>query len=79
MKLSTYIRLGLLGAAAVALSGCGGGGGGATVTTQPTSVASSFGTQFAIDFAASPNSQPVKPQSGDIIPLSLTTEPIPLH
>ena len=35
-----------------------------------------FGSKFAMDFEASPNSEPAAVASGDIIPVSLTTEPV---
>jgi hypothetical protein len=83
MKRSTLVRLALVAAGGAALAGCGGGGGSSFSTTtatapQPT-LQQTFGIQFAVDFAAPANSQPVVPASGDIIPLSLTTQPTALH
>jgi hypothetical protein len=37
-----------------------------------------FGTAFGVDFRAPANSNPVVPSPGDIIPVSLTTEPQPI-
>ncbi len=81
MKSSTLIKLALLGATAVALAGCGGGGGSATTTPVVTAqkLEDNFGTQFGVDYRQSPNTAPVKPVAGDIIPLSLVTPPVPLH
>ncbi len=80
MTRKTVFRLLLLGAAGMALAGCGGGNNASTTTTPP--VATTFETQFGIgfntDFAASPNSQPATPLAGDIIALSLTTQPVSL-
>ena len=56
------------------LAGCSGGGGGGTVGTTPKAE-DFFGTQFGVDFRATANSEPVTPADGDIIALSLTTEP----
>jgi hypothetical protein len=81
MKRKTIARLALLGMVAVALAGCGGGGG--SVSTPNPIMAQrledTFGTQFGVDYRASPNSVPVKPVAGDIVPLSLTTPPALLH
>jgi hypothetical protein len=81
MTRKNLFRLVLLASAAVTLAACGGGGG-RSVSTAPVvapSLESMFGAGFNTDFSASPNSQPAVPVSGDIIPLSLTTQPIPLH
>lgn len=80
MKLM-IIRLGLLGATAMGLTACGGGGsiGVTPPPSPPPSLESKFGTGFATDFDAAANSQPAKPVASDIIPLSLTAQPIPLH
>jgi hypothetical protein len=82
MTRSTLLRLALLGAAGLALAGCGGGGGGSASTTTPApaqSLEASFGAGFNTDYMASQFSQPVVPMMGDIIPLSLTAQPTPLH
>jgi hypothetical protein len=76
----TVAKASALLAAAVALAACSGGGGGGvgiSSITPPTGV-NFFGNNFAADFNASSTSTPVVPQSGDIIPLSLTTYPQPL-
>lgn len=62
-----------------ALEACSGSGGGVK-TTPPVVVPQEdfFGTAFGVDFRADPNSNPVTPKAGDIIPVSLTTEPQPI-
>ena len=63
---------------ALAACGSGGGGGGNTTTTPPPPSSlpqMKFGAKFAASFAASPNSDPVEPAVGDIIDLSLITDP----
>ena len=81
MSRTNIFRLALLGVVGLALAGCGGGGGSSTSTTPVVvpSLESNFGTAFNTDFFASPNSEPVVPMAGDIIALSLTTEPMALH
>lgn len=71
-------RLCAVGGVAFALSACGNS---ASVTTPPPkiNVASEFGTGFAATFAAPSNSVPQDPQDSDVIPLTLTAKPIPLH
>lgn len=72
----------LIGTAlALPLAACGGGGGGSdSVITPPVVVKTAqedkFGVQFGIDFRASMNSDPVSVNDSDIVPVSLTTEPI---
>lgn len=71
-----------LSALAVALASCGGGGGGTSSSTPTPPVVTTtgqedkFGTQFGIDFRAPNNSEPAQVNNGDIVPVSLTTEPI---
>ena len=86
MTRSMLFRLTLLGAAALGMAGCGGHDStptpGTTITTPPPPAAKledTFGTQFGVDYRAPANSQPVKPASGDIIPLTLTAAPTALH
>jgi hypothetical protein len=81
MRRSTLFRLGLLALTGLALTACGGGGGGSASTTPVVvpSLESQFGVGFNTDFFANPNSQPAVPTAGDIIAVSLTTQPIPLH
>jgi hypothetical protein len=69
-------------ALALPLAACGGGGGGGsdTVISPPTVVTTKqedkFGIQFGTDFRASMNSDPASVNDSDIVPVSLTTEPI---
>ena len=80
MKPITLARIAILGAAAFALAGCGGGSGGSSgQTTTPLRLVDNFGTQFGVDFRNSPNTPATKPAAGDIIPLTLTAPPMPLH
>ena len=65
------------------LAACGGSGdGGSTPPSPPpppTTVSAqedTFGLAFGMAFRADTNGTPIEPQDGDIIPLSLTTEPV---
>ncbi len=84
MSKTSIGRFGSLGVLGLLLAACGGGGHGGTTatavaTTSAASLPATFGTGFATDFAASPNSTPAVPKVGDIIPVTLTGEPTPLH
>lgn len=71
---AAVITLGLL------VSACGGGGGPSTtvVTTPPTArFDAQFGANFSTDYQASNNSEPHTVAPGDVIPVSLTAEPVP--
>jgi len=65
-----------------AVAACGGGGGGGDrdeVVIQPPVISNPlnvFGVAFATAFNASANSEPVSVGDEDIIPISLTDEPI---
>lgn len=69
-------------ALALSLAACGGGGGGGsdTVVTPPVVVATAqedkFGVAFGAAFRAPLNGEPVPVNEGDIVPVSLTTDPI---
>ncbi len=68
-------------ALALALSACGGGGGGGDTQVEPPKVVTTaqedrFGTAFGTDFRAAANSEPANVSDTDIVPVSLTTEPI---
>ena len=67
------------------LSACGGNGGNGdggdsgTAPPPPTTVSAqedTFGLAFGMAFRADTNGTPIEPKDGDIIPLSLTTEPV---
>lgn len=66
---------------ALALAACGGGGGGADRPPEPPTVVATaqedkFGVAFGSAFRAKPDGEPVPVSDGDIVPVSLTTEPI---
>lgn len=67
-------------ALALSLAACGGGGGSDAVVTPPkttvTAQEDKFGVAFGNDFRAPMNSEPATVADGDIVPVSLTTEPI---
>jgi hypothetical protein len=70
--------------AAAALVSCGGGGSdggpGPGAGTPPPPPAVPFpgqlGIGFSITFGAAANAEPRDPQAGDVIPVSLSAEPI---
>ena len=84
MTKKQFMHRALVGTAlALPLAACGGGGGRSgedTVITPPTVVTTKqedkFGVQFGILFRAAMNSEPANVADGDIVPASLTTEPI---
>ena len=83
MMKKQLIQRALLGTVlALPLAACGGGGGGGSdsVIAPPivikTAQEDKFGVQFGIDFRASMNSEPASVNDGDIVPVSLTNEPI---
>ena len=82
MTKKQLIQRALLGTAlALPLAACGGGGGGSDSVIAPpivvkTAQEDKFGVQFGIDFRASMNSEPASVNDGDIVPVSLTNEPI---
>jgi hypothetical protein len=84
MTKKQLIQRALLGSAlALPLAACGGGGsgGGADSVIAPpvvvkTAQEDKFGVQFGIDFRASMNSDPASVSDSDIVPVSLTNEPI---
>ena len=86
MKGSTIRRSLCNGAGVLALAGalaaCGGSNNG-TVVIPPVQTAQQedfFGTGFGALYRNPPNTVPVvSPSAGDIIALSLTTNPQPLH
>lgn len=73
---AALVTLGLL------LSACGGGKSSNTTVTPPPPAArfdAQFGANFSTDFQApSATSEPHDVASGDVIPVSLTAEPVPL-
>lgn len=73
----------IAGGLALLVSGCGGGGNSSSSSTPPVVVTTAqedkFGTVFGMDFRASANSEPAKVNDGDIVAVSLTTEPITIN
>lgn len=74
---AALMTLGLL------LSACGGGGDGPNTTittpTPPARFDAQFGANFSTDFQApSLTSEPHAVAAGDVVPVSLTAEPVPL-
>ncbi len=66
-------------AVGAAVASCGGGGGGGDDDPDDTTTTlqeDSFGLSFGAAFRADPNTEPSDPGPGDIIPVSLTSEPI---
>jgi hypothetical protein len=81
MSISTRrIKVGLSVAALGALAaGCSGGNNSkSSPVTSVTAQEDSFGTVFGTAFRADPDSSPIIPKDGDIIPLSLDTDPKPI-
>lgn len=66
----------------LSLAACGGGGGGTNAVIDPpkvivTSQEDQFGTVFGTDFRTAANTDPAPSvNDGDIVPVSLTTEPV---
>lgn len=86
MKRRTHL---LLQASAVSmlatgLAACGGGNGSNTPTPMPGQTGAArqedqFGIAFGNDFRADPNSEPAQVADGDIVAVSLTTEPVTIN
>lgn len=79
----SLIRVSLAAGLGLAVSACGGGTSSSSMTA-PTAVATTaqeakFGTKFASDYDAVANSEPANVSDGDIVPVSLTTEPIAVN
>lgn len=74
-------RLASILLAATALSACGSNNSSPSAPTAPPVVVApapqenAFGANFATAFRASDTAAPILPVDGDIVPLSLTTEP----
>ena len=57
--------------------GAGGGPGGGPFAPPPTlPVQSQLGIGFSMIFGATANSEPRDPQPGDVIPVSLSADPV---
>jgi hypothetical protein len=74
----------LVAAAGALVAACGGEGKDALPPSSPTVVAPApppedrFGARFGLAFRAASTADPIAPMDGDIIPLSVTTDPIEL-
>lgn len=74
-------RLAIILLPAVGLAACGGGNDSAMAPAPPPVVVTpppqenAFGANFGAAFRASETAAPVTPADGDIVPLSLTTDP----
>ncbi len=77
----TLLTTTALASVGVLLSACGGGDSPSTTITTPTPPVrfdAQFGANFSTDFQApSLTSQPRPIAAGDIIPVSLTAQPVP--
>jgi predicted small lipoprotein YifL len=61
------------------LAACGSSGDGGTPPAPPPTVVAqedTFGTTFGTAFRTDANGTAIEPKDGDIIPLSLTAEPV---
>lgn len=65
---------------ALALAACGRSSSHGSTTISPGAPATAqedqFGAAFGTDFRAAANSEPAVVNSGDIVPVSATTEPV---
>lgn len=68
---------------ALGLSACGGGGGTSVVVTPPPPPPADpndkYGTKFAADFKADPNSAPASVSSSDVVAVDPTATPSAVH
>lgn len=82
-KMQRSVRAILAGGLALMVSACGSGSSDSTTTTPPTVVLTSqedkFGTAFGKDYRVTANAEPATTADGDIVPVSLTTEPIDVN
>lgn len=75
-----YVLIGSTLLASIALTACGGSNNASAPAAPPVVVVpppqeNAFGANFGTAFRAADTAAPITPASGDIIPLSLTTEP----
>jgi hypothetical protein len=67
---------------ATGLAACGNGNSTPTPTPGQTAAArqeDQFGIAFGNDFRADPNSEPAQVADGDVVAVSLTTEPVTIN
>lgn len=75
----SLITVTVIGAVAVALTACGGGGGVVAVPVPPApKLEAAFGAGFATAFQQGANTDPREPAAGDVVAVSLTTDPVPV-
>ena len=75
----SLIKVSVLSVVAVALAACGGGGGNVKVPVPPAAkLEDSFGAGFAAAFQKGANTDPREPAAGDVVAVSLTTDPVPV-
>lgn len=79
-KSQLLMRALLAGGLALSVSACGSNNSSSSQTTPPTVTTTAqedkFGTAFGTDFRASNNSEPANVSDGDVVAVSLTTEPV---
>ena len=81
-KIQLLLQASALTLLAIGVAACGGGNSSRTPTPGQTSSArqeDQFGIAFGNDFRADPNSEPAQVADGDIIAVSLTTEPVAIN
>jgi len=84
LDLKAQKRVMIAAAAAAALVSCSGGGGdggqgaggGAPPAPPPVPFPGQLGIGFSVTFGAAAIAEPRDPQAGDVIPISLSAEPI---
>jgi len=83
--MKNILRITTVALLASGVAACGGDGNSAsTPSTTPAVITPAakqetlFGAGFATSYEQSPTATPTTPVDGDIIPLSLTTEPVTL-
>lgn len=76
------VRAAMVLAAAATLAACGGNSNSAAAPAPPAVIVApapqenAFGANFGTAFRAAETAAPVMPADADIVPLSLTTEPV---
>ena len=83
-NIQLMLRALIIGGLTTAVAACGGSGSSSSTVIAPPAVLTTaqedkFGTVFGTDYRAVANSEPASVSDGDIVPVSLTTEPIPVN
>ena len=78
--MKTTLKLALLvTASALALTACDGGSNNSPPAAGgPTALEDNFGAAFGVLYRASANTDPADPGANSVIPVSFTTDPIPV-